>query len=82
MAYNEKLMKFVHNELEACIKAACPDVSGLRYVEDMTVEDEFDKRHYYQAVIIVFNNGYRKIANVHLDSEWGAIKDVMKTIER
>lgn len=80
--YNEKLMNFVHNELQACIKAACPDVDGLRYIEDATVEEPGHSRHFYQAVIIVFNNGYRKFANVHLDSEWGAIKDVMKTIEQ
>lgn len=79
--YNEKLMHFVHHELSDCIKAAAPDVKALRYVEDMTLDEPFDKRHFEQAVIIVFGNGYRKIANVHLDSPWGAIKDVMKCIE-
>lgn len=78
-----KLMHFVHNELQACIKAAIPDVSSLRYVERVTETNPFgNDRYFEQAVIIVFNNGYRKIANVHMDSPWGAIKDVMKTIER
>ena len=82
-AYNAELMRFVHNELADCIKAAYPGVAGLRYVEDMT-ETLFDgrKRHYRKAVIIAFDNGYRKVANVDGDSEWGCIKDVMRAIER
>ena len=81
--HNPKLMHFVHHELKDCMVAAYPSIAGLRYVEDMVehLPDGRD-RHYEQAVIIVFDNGYRKIANVHMDSPWGAIKDVMKAIER
>lgn len=82
MATDFKLMEFVHNELQDCIKAACPDVERLRYVERMTDESGLNPVYYDQAVIVVFNNGYRKVANVALDSPWGAIKDVMKCIER
>ena len=82
MATDFKLMEFVHNELQDCIKAACPDVERLRYVERMTDESGLNPVHYDQAVIVVFSNGYRKVANVALDSPWGAIKDVMKCIER
>lgn len=77
-----KLSQFVHGPLQECVKAACQDVKGLRYVEDMTDTSGFNPVHYEQAVIIAFNNGYRKIANVHLDSPFGAIKDVIKAIER
>lgn len=79
---HRELIKFVHGPLQECIKAARPDVKALRYVERIRIDEPFDKRYFEQAVIIVFNNGYRKIANVHLDSPWGAIKDVMETIGR
>ena len=81
--YNPKLMRFVHNELADCMKKAYPGIAGLRYVENM-VEARPDGRevHYRQAVIIAFENGYRKVANVEGDSEWGAIEDVMKAILR
>ena len=81
--YNRKLMRFVHNELNACMKKAYPSIKGLRYVEDMTERHPSgNDYHYRQAVIIAFENGYRKIANVEGDSEWGCIIDVMKAIER
>ena len=38
--------------------------------------------HYRQAVIVAFESGYRKVANVEGDSEWGCIEDVMKCILR
>lgn len=80
---NVELTKFVHGPLTECIRAAAPEVKALRYVENMTEYNEFgNDRFFSQAVIVVFENGYRKIANVALDSPWGAIKDVMKCIER
>lgn len=83
VAYNPKLMRFVHGPLSECMKAAWPGIKGLRYVEDMT-ETLPDGRecHYSQAVIVAFENGYRKVANVEGDSEWGCIEDVMKCILR
>lgn len=81
--YNPGLMRFVHGPLNDCMKAAYPGVAGLRYVEDM-VERRPDGREvrYRQAVIVAFESGYRKVANVEGDSEWGAIEDVMKAILR
>ena len=81
--YNAKLMHFVHHELNECMKAAYPGIKGLRYVEDMT-DMTFPDRpvSYKRAVIIAFDNGYRKVANVEGDSEFGAIEDVMKAISR
>ena len=81
--YNAELMHFVHNELNECIKAAWPGVIGLRYVEDMT-DMTFPNRpvKYKQAVIIAFENEYRKVANVEGDSNFGAMEDVMRTIAR
>jgi len=81
--YNPELMRFVHNELNACIKAAWPGVIGLRYVEDMTDMTFPDHPvEYKQAVIIAFDNQYRKIANVEGDSNIGALEDVIKAINR
>ena len=80
--YNQELMRFVNNELNACVKAAYPGVAGLRYVEDMTDTTPFHEREYRQAVIIAFDSGYRKIANVEGDSNIGAMEDVMKAILR
>ena len=81
--HNENLMKFVHGPLSECMKAAYPSVHDLRYAEDMTEKNPYGHdRHYRQAVIVTFENGYRKVANVEGDSEWGCIEDVMKCIER
>ena len=81
--YNPELMRFVHNELCDCMRAAYPAVKGLRYVEDMVEHHPNGNDYSYrQAVIVVFENGYRKIANVEGDSNLGAVKDVMKAIER
>lgn len=81
--YNPELGSFVHNELSACMKAAYPGVKALRYVEDVTEHrPDGSERSCRQAVIVVFENGYRKIANVEGDSEWGCIEDVMKAIRR
>lgn len=83
VGHNPKLMRFVHNELNACIKKAYPSVKGLRYVENMTETlPDGRERSYRQAVIVAFENGYRKVANVEGDSEWGCIEDVMKCILR
>ena len=41
-----------------------------------------EERRYRQAVIVTFANGYRKVANVEGDSEWGCIEDVMRCILR
>lgn len=80
---NHELMRFVHGELDACIKKAYPGVKGLRYVENMTETlPDGRERSYRQAVIVAFESGYRKVANVEGDSEWGCIKDVMRCIER
>ena len=81
--YNAELMHFVNHELDACIKAAYPGVAGLRYVEDMTDTTVPGRpREYRQAVIVAFDNGYRKIANVEGDSNLGALEDVVRTINR
>ena len=81
--YNPELMRFVHNELADCMRAAYPGIAGLRYVEDMTETlHNGQERHYRQAVIIAFESGYRKVANVEGDSEWSCIEDVMKAILR
>ena len=83
VAYNPELMRFVHGPLAECMKAAWPGIRGLRYVEDMTETlPDGSERHYRQAVIVAFENGYRKVANVEGDSEWGCIEDVMRTILR
>ena len=81
--YNPELMRFVHRELNDCMRKTYPGVAGLRYVEDMT-ETRPDGREvrYRQAVIIAFESGYRKVANVEGDSNWGAVEDVMKAILR
>ena len=81
--YNRDLMVFVHHELNECMKKAYPGIVGLRYVEDMTEHHpNGNDYHYRQAVIVAFENGYRKVANVEGDSEWGCIEDVMKCILR
>ena len=83
VAYNPELMRFVHGPLNDCMKAAWPGVKGLRYVENMVERlPDGRERHYRQAVIVAFENGYRKVANVEGDSEWGCIEDVMKCILR
>lgn len=82
-SYNPKLGHFVHGPLAECMAAAYPGIAGLRYVEDVTETlPDGRERSYRQAVIVAFENGYRKIANVEGDSEWGCIEDVMKAILR
>lgn len=73
MDRKQRLEGFVKYHLEDCICAAASDVASLDYIE----VDEYP----YQYVVITFLNGYKKKANVRFDSEWGIIKDVMKTIE-
>ena len=78
--YNENLMHFVNNELNACMRAAYPGVKRLVYVEDLKDERPYRRCSYRQAVIVEFGNGYSKIANVEGDSNFGAMEDVMRTI--
>ena len=81
--YNPKLGHFVQGPLAECMRAAYPGIVGLRYVEDMVETLPLGREvHYRQAVIVAFENGYRKVANVEGDSEWGCIEDVMKCILR
>ena len=81
--YNPKLCRFVQGPLAECMKAAYPGVERLRYYEDVIeVRPYGNDRHHGQAVIVEFENGYKKLANVEGDSEWGCLEDVMKCILR
>ena len=81
--HNPKLGNFVQGPLCECIKAAWYGVANLHYVEDLVETTAgLGELHYSQAVIIIFSNGYRKVANVAGDSEWGCLEDVMKCIIR
>lgn len=83
IGYNPKLGHFVQGPLAECMRAAYPGIKALRYVEDMVEHHPNGNDYRYrQAVIVVFENGYRKVANVEGDSEWGCIEDVMKCILR
>ena len=82
-AKNEKLRHFIDCHLELCLQNADLNVAHLWYKEDYTLERECcEPVFFHQVVIIEFENGYRKYANVHLDSPYGAMLDVLKAIER
>ena len=68
---NEK-KAFVENELQACLKAAYPEIDWLEYEHDEKTGQEFVHVHYL--------NGVRYSANVTIDSLSAIIKDVLKQV--